>query len=214
MSTEFKTKIKRSLFDCYPRSLHLHPNFIHFENKNLIRKINTVFKFNTIKEFRYGIHWYRYRFVFGREYQIFIRNHDNKVIKINFSTYFGRKKKVYNEHYSNIIDSLWNLYFKPQVNEYLEEFESGESFNIGEVNINPEGIIIRVSKLIKLEKQLILWENARIQDYYNYFSIYSAEDPREIHRGYLYKEDWNTSVLHSVIKTILSNKKQQIEHVV
>lgn len=206
MSPEFKTKYKRSLLDTKPRELHLHADFIQFKNKGLFTGSSTVFRSDQIKDFRYGLRWYRYYFVFGREYQIYIRNYNNDVIKINFSTYFGRKKKEYNTLYSKLIDSLWNFYFRPCVNDYLKEFEAGESFQIGEVNINPEGIIIRVSKLTKLEKQLILWKNVRTKDYHTYFSIYSTENPRAIHRGYLYKEDWNTAVLYSVVKTIMRDK--------
>lgn len=206
MTTEFKTTYKRSLLDSHPRELHLHPDFIHFENKNLVKKADTVFKTANIKEFRYGLRWYRYYFVFGREYQIYIRDSHDKVIKINFSTYFGRKKKNYSKLYSELIDSLWKYYFYPKVSEFLKEFEAGETFQIGEVNINPEGIIIRVSELTKLDRQLIPWKDVRTKNYATYFSIYSIQNPRAIHRGYSYKEDWNTAVLYSVVKTILNNK--------
>lgn len=210
MSQEFKTKYKRSLLDSNLSELHLHPDFIQLKNKGLITTNRTTFRADHIKDFRYGLRWYRYYFIFGREYQIYVRSHKNEVIKINFSTYFGRKKKEYNQLYSKLIDSLWGLYFRESVTDYLNEFYSGESFHIGEVNINPEGIIIRVSKLSKLEKQLISWDNVRTKEYHTYFSIYSAENPRDIHRGYLYKEDWNTAVLYSVVKTILRDKNPAI----
>lgn len=206
LATELKVKIRRSFLDNYKRPLHLHPEFIQFEDKDLVNDTFTTFKAADIKDFRYGIRWYRYYFVFGREYQLYLRNYDNKVLKIKFITYFGRKKKEYNKLYETIIDSLWDLYFRPQVNEFLKEFDAGESFYIGEVNINPEGVIITVSGLLKLEKKLIPWQEVRIKNYFTYFSIYSATNPTDINRGYFYKEDWNTSVLYSVIRTILSNK--------
>lgn len=206
MPTEFKTNYKRSILDSHPRELYLHPDFIQFTNKDLATAKVSTFKLADIKDFRYGIRWYRYYFVFGREYQIYIRNIENEVIKINFSTYFGRKKKEYHQLYSDIINTLWVLYFKEQTNQYLKEFKSNESFQIGETNINPEGIIIKVSKLTKLERQLIKWEDIGIKKYWNYFSIYSIKNPREIHRGYLYKEDWNTFVLQTIVETILKDK--------
>lgn len=206
MSTEFKTKYKRSLLDSDSIELHLHPNFIEHVNKNMNNSI-TTFKLSDIKEFRYGVRWYHYYFIFGREYQIYVRNYNNEVIKINFSTYFKRKKKIYSQLYSELIDSLWKLYFYPQVDAYLKEFEAGEIFQIGETNINPEGIIIRVSELTKLDRQLIPWKDVRTRDYATYFSIYSAQNPRAIHRGYSYKEDWNTAVLYSVVRTILRDNK-------
>lgn len=108
--------------------------------------------------------------------------------------------------YEKILDSLWELYFRKQVEELLSDFEKGECIQVGEVNISPEGIIIIISEITKQEKKLILWDNVRTHSYITYFSIYSFENPREINRGYLYKEDWNTYVLYSLVRTILRNK--------
>ena len=152
MATELKVKIKRSFLDNYKRPLHIHPEFIQFEDNDLLNNSFTSFKASEIKDFRFGISWYKYYFVFGREYQFYIRNYKNEILKINFKTYFGYKKKEFHELYVSIIDSLWNLYFTQQVNDFLKEFEAGESFYIGDVVVNPEGIIILVSKLfVKLE---------------------------------------------------------------
>lgn len=205
-SQEFKVKIRRSFFDNYDRPLHLHPEFIKFEDKDLSNDSFTIFNSSDIKEFRYGIHWYRYHFVFGREYQFFIRNFNNEVLNIRFVTYFGRKKKEFDLLYENILNSLWNLYFRNQAEDFLYEFEKGKSIQIGEVNINTEGIFITVSGICKQEKKLIAWHDVRTHSYITYFSIYSFENSREINRGYLYKEDWNTYVLYSVVRTILRNK--------
>lgn len=207
METELKVKIKRSFLDNYERPLHLHPKFIQFEDKDLVNNSFTSFKTSEIKDFRCGISWYKYYFVFGREYQFYIRNYRNEILKIKFNTYFGIKKKEYHSLYESIIDSLWNLYFRQQVNDFLKEFKAGESFYIGDVVINPEGIIVSVSKLVKQEKVQILWEDLRFRLYNSYFSIYSNENPRNINRGYSYKEDWNTFVLYNVIKIYLAIKK-------
>lgn len=203
---ELKVKIRRSFFDNHKRPLHLHPEFIKFEDKDLVNNSTTIFKSSEIKDFRYGIRWYKYYFVFGREYQFYIRNFNDEILKIRFVTYFGRKKKELNTLYKSILDSLWDLYFSNQVDEFLKDFEKGESIQIGEVNINPEGVIITVSGIVKQQKKLIPWYDVRTHSYITYFSIYSFDNPRETHRGYLYKEDWNTYVLYSVVRTILRNK--------
>jgi hypothetical protein len=206
LASELQVKIKRSFLDNYLRPLHLHPEFIMFEDKDLVNDKFTAFKTPDIKEFRYGITWYRYRIVFGREYQLHIRNYNNEVLKIKFNTYFGIKKREYNELYATIINSLWDLYFKNHVIEFVKEFEAGETFSIGEVNVNPEGVIILVTKLFKQEKKLILWEDVRLKKYSTYISVYSDKNPMEFNRGYSYKEDWNTFVLYNVIKNILASK--------
>ncbi|KAF2342365.1 hypothetical protein [Flavobacterium tistrianum] len=206
MPSELKVKIKRSLLDNYQRSLHLHPDFIKFEDKDLANDGFTFFKADEIKEFRYGITFYQYKFVFGREYQLFIKNFDNQVLKINFNTYLGIKKYECHDLYSNILSSLWDLYFKDKTVSFIEKFQTGESFFIGDVNVNSEGVIIEVSRLFKQEKKLIRWHDVAVKKYSTYISIYSKENPLDFNRGYSYKNDWNTFVLYSVINNIIENK--------
>lgn len=206
MVSELRIKIKRSFLDNYKRDLHLHPDFIKFEDKDLKNNGFTSFKANEIKEFRYGITFYQYKFVFGREYQLYIKNFDDEILKIRFNTYFGIKKYECHEIYANMLNSLWGLYFENISHSFIKEFEAGESFFIGDVNINPEGVIISVSKLLKQEKKLIPWNDVAVRKYKTYISIYSKENPLDYNRGYSYKEDWNTFVLYSVTKYIIENK--------
>ncbi|WP_269237153.1 hypothetical protein [Flavobacterium flavigenum] len=206
MKTEFKVKIQRSFFDNYKRDLHLHPEFIRFEDKDLKNEGFIFFKNSEIKDFRFGVNWFKFYFVFGREYQFYIRNHNDEVLKIHFNSYFGVKKRERLALYVSIMDSLWDLYFNNQVNDFMKEFDEGKAFSIGDVTINSEGVIFCVSKLIKQEKKQIAWQDLRYRSFRTYFSIYSKENPRDINRGYSYKEDWNTFVLNNVIKNILSNK--------
>ncbi|KFF02429.1 hypothetical protein [Flavobacterium reichenbachii] len=206
MGVELKLKIKRGILDNYRRELHLHPDFISFEDKDLAGKGVTRFKINEIKEFRYGVTLYQYDIVFGREYQLYIKIFNNEILKINFKSYLGIKKHEHHQLYAKIINTLWDFCFKQQVVSFIKDFEAGESFNIGEVNINPEGVIISISKLLKQEKKMILWNDVRIKKYTTYISIYSNENAIEFNRGYSYKEDWNTFVLYEVINNILRNK--------
>ncbi|MBZ4033201.1 hypothetical protein K6T82_00360 [Flavobacterium sp. 17A] len=206
MKTEQRLTIKRSFLDNYKRELHLHSDFIKFEDKDLVNDGFTSFKANEIKEFSYGMTLYQHYFVFGREYQILIRNFDGKTLKIKFTSYFGIKKNKVHELYSEIINSVWDLYFKEKTMAFIRDFEKGESFYIGDVVVNPEGVIIEVSKLLKQEKKLILWNDVGIRKFTTYISIYSIENPLDFNRGYSYKEDWNTFVLYNVIKNIIANK--------
>lgn len=206
MKTELKIKIQRSFLDNYKRDLHLHPDFISFETKDLIGNGTTSFKSNEIKEFRYGVVLYQYDIVFGREFQIYIKNFNNEILKINFKSYLGIKKNDCQKLYVEVINKVWDLYFKNKVVEFINAFEAGESFFIGDVNINSEGVIITISKLLKQEKKLIFWNDVAIKKYTTYVSVYSKENSLDFNRGYSYKEDWNTFVLHEVIRNILENK--------
>ena len=89
---------------------------------------------------------------------------------------------------------------------FIEDFKSGKSFYIGDVNVNPEGVIITVSKLLKQEKKIIVWNDVGIRKYTTYVSVYSKENPLDFNRGYSYQKDWNTFVLYNVINTIIANK--------
>ncbi|KAF2509216.1 hypothetical protein EYY60_12590 [Flavobacterium zhairuonense] len=87
MGTELQLKIKRSLLDNYERDLHLHPDFIKFEDKDLAKNGSTSFKTDEIKEFCFGVTFYQYRFVFGREYEILIKNFNDEILKIKIKSY-------------------------------------------------------------------------------------------------------------------------------
>ncbi|MGO4770087.1 hypothetical protein ACEN2I_00355 [Flavobacterium sp. W22_SRS_FK3] len=211
MIEELQVKIKRSFLDNYERDLHLHPDFIKFDDKDLINNGFTSFKTSEIKEFRYGVTLYQYDIVFGREFQLYIRNFDNQILKINFKSYFGIKKNEYHELYAKIINTLWNLYFKQKVLVFLKDFEEGKSFDIGDVNVNSEGVVISISKLLKQEEKLVIWNDVGIRKYATYISIYSLENSLDFNRGYSYKEDWNTFVLYEVIKNVINMKNSQIK---
>ena len=201
--------IRRGILDNAPRKLILNSEFIKFESNDLVTNLYTVFENNEIAEFRFGMKWISFEVTFGREYFIFIRNTEKKVIKINFKTYFGNKKIEYQNLYREIVVNLENLYFGEIVDDYLKKYEEKESFQIGEVQFSEDNIQICVSGILKETKINISWENLRIKEYHSYFSIYSVQNPENINRGFSYLEDWNSLVLCSFLKSILNFKKNE-----
>ena len=201
--------IRRGILDNTPRKLILNSEFIKFESNDLVTNLYTVFENNEIAEFRFGMKWISFEVTFGREYFIFIRNTEKKVIKINFKTYFGNKKIEYQNLYREIVVNLENLYFGKIVDDYLKKYEEKESFQIGEVQFSEDNIQICVSGILKETKINISWENLRIKEYHSYFSIYSVQNPENINRGFSYLEDWNSLVLCSFLKSILNFKKNE-----
>jgi len=203
---EKKFIIKRGITDNHPRQLIFNENFLKFENKDLAGNQFTIFQKDQITDYSFGVKWMIYYFIFGREYTITIKNAQSQVIKINFKTYFGRKKNEYHKLYSDIITDLWNYYFEQQANDFIRKNEAGEEFKIGEVLFIEEGIIIKTNSSIREKKALIPWEKIRTRNYATYFAIYAVDDAETTNRGYSYLNDWNTDVLYSVIRTILSKK--------
>ena len=199
--------IRRGILDNAPRKLILNPEFIKFESNDLVTNLYTIFQSKEIAEIRFGMKWISFEVTFGREYLIFIRNTEKKVIKINFKTYFGNKKTEYQNLYRDIVVKLEELYFGKIVDDYLEKYEKRENFQIGEVFFTKDNIKIAVSGILKETERIISWENIRIKEYYSYIALYSAEDPENINRGFSYLEDWNSLVLCSFMKSVLNYKR-------
>ena len=198
---------KRSFTDGKQRRLVFNEKEFKFEDKDFGNNLFTVFKKEEITDYRFGIRWIRFEFTYGREYQIFVRNKENKVIKISFKSYFGRKKNILHNLYRDILTDLWNYYFEDIIDNFIKKHNNHEQFSIGDVLFTKEHIELNISGIFNQKKVVIPWDKIRTRVYHTYFSIYSVENPSEINRGYNYKEDWNTNVLHSVLRTLLKQKK-------
>lgn len=203
--------IRRGLTDNYPRKLVIDENELKFESKDLRNDSFITFKKDQILEYSYGIKWMQYKFTFGREYIISIRSNDNKIIKINFKTYFGRKKDEYHKLCNEILVSLWDFYFADLTSNYIQKSELGEEFKIGEVIFNKEGLNVITNSSLKQKNALIPWEKVRIKKYATYFAIYSDDDALNINRGYSYLNDWNTTVILNVLNAVIAKKNTQNE---
>ncbi|WP_339833637.1 hypothetical protein [uncultured Flavobacterium sp.] len=201
--------IRRGIFDNAPRKLILNPEFIKFQSNDSVDNPYTIFEVNEIAELRFGMKWISIEVTFGREYFIYIRNTEKKIIKINFSTYFGNKKTEYQNLYREIIINLENLYFGKIVEEYLKKYQRKESFQINDVYFSEENVKIGGNGIIKGSEKIISWENLRIKDYYSNITIYSAENSKEINRGFSYLEDWNSLVLCSFLKSVLKYRESE-----
>ena len=197
--------VKRGFTDSHPRELIINESNLKFEDKDSTNPY-TLFLNSDIKDYRFGIRWIRFELTYGREYHIFVRDKNDKVIKISFKSYFGRKRNYLHQLYINILDELWSCYFSGMVDNYLDKFSNKIDFSINDVLFTENFIEINISGILSQRRKKIYWENVRTSSYWTYFSIYSEENPSEINRGYNYKDDWNTNVLRSTLRTILRDK--------
>ncbi|WP_395077814.1 hypothetical protein [Flavobacterium sp.] len=205
---EFKTIIKRSFLDNSKRQLIINSDYIQFEDKDLATDYFTKFLSSEIKDYRYGVRWIRgAKFTIGRDYQIFIRNNENKIIKINFKSFYGINKSLHFKNYSGILNSLLKFYFNKIASDFIEKFQNQLEFSICNVHFSDKNIMIETNSIIKKKQNTILWKDVRTKDYRTYFAIYSQENPANINQCYNYKDDWNTAILNTVIRTILKNKE-------
>ena len=206
---DIEFKIKRGILDNSVRSLILNTNFIKFENSDLASNPFIIFERNEITEFRFGMKWISLDVTFGREYFIYIRNNEKKVMKINFKTYFGYKKAEYQMLYRDIIINLEQLYFGPIVDACIKKYQKNENFQIGDVHFSKDHVKIGVGKVFNKAEFTISWEDVRIKEYQSYIAIYSAKDPMNCNKGFSYLEDWNSLVLCSFMKSVLHAKNEK-----
>lgn len=197
---------KRSFTDGKLRRLVFNENHFKFEDKDFGNNLFTIFDKEEITDYRFGIRWISFEFTYGREYQIFVRNKENKIIKISFKSYFGRKKNELHKLYSEILSELWNYYFEDIIDNFISKQNNQEEFSIGDVLFRKDNIELNISGVFNQKKVVIPWDKIRTRAYHTYFSIYSIDNPSEINRGYNYKEDWNTNILHNVLRTLLKQK--------
>ncbi len=199
---EHKFIIKRGISDRNERQLILNEELISFEDKDYIYDAFTTFQKDEITAFRYGIKWIS---IFGYDFQIFIKNADNKQIKIDFATYFHRNKSNYLEKYQKILNALWDLYFLNISNKFIQKFHDEIDFEIANVSLNPIGISYK-NGVINPTTIEIPWEKVRTFNYQRHFVIAHLDKPGKISKQLSYLDDWNVSVLYSVIRTILQEK--------
>lgn len=157
---------------------------------------------------RYGVQWLKFEIAYGREYQIFLRTKRNKVIKLPFRSYFQRKAQATFDQYVQVYELLWKNYFQDMAIGYLERFNRGESFKIGEVSFTREFLELPVNLVFGKKEVKIEWNHVEKKDFRTYFTVFSNQDPEKINRGFSYHSDWDAWLLISLITSICSNRKQ------
>lgn len=199
------TYVQRGLIDRRRRRLLITPELISFEGKNISDPFSkdklTTFLRSDVSAFRYGIKWISgYQFTIGREYLIFIRNTAGKELKISFKSFYGVRKKECRQQNQEIINALWEFFFRGMTERYYQEFRTGLPVKIGMVTLMAASVAIGEEGK---PQKIIPWENVRLKQYATYAAIFSAIEPAKQYAALSYLNDWNTFVLYTLIKLIL-----------
>ncbi|KMQ68329.1 hypothetical protein ACM39_07340 [Chryseobacterium sp. FH2] len=161
--------IVKGLFDNRKRQLIIDENFIKFENKDKKDDLFTIINKDEIIGFRYGTHFIRgYRFIIGREYQIFIRNKSGKELKINFSLFYKRKLNEKHQLFCDLVNELWKQYFDEILENYFQKFKNNVPFELSGVKV--------LHDRIQFSNKKILLEDLDTKAYYQYLMIFSKQD--------------------------------------
>lgn len=189
--------IVRGLFDTRKRSLIIDENILKFENKDHIENLFTIISKNEIVGIRYGIHFIKgLKFYIGREYQIFIKTKSDKELKIFFKLFYRRKLNEKHQLFSDIVNELWNHYFDEILNNYIQQYNNNEEFNLC-------GIVFK-NTCIQFDKKEILYSDLAIKKHTYYFMIYSKEDLYKNKMMY-YLKDNNAVILVELLNNIIKN---------
>ncbi len=178
------------------------------------KEIEKVLHFDKrdVAEYRFGMKWIRgYAFTIGREYQIFIKDWMDRVIKISFKSIYGYRKNELHERYSKIIRALWDHHLTDIASAYYQQISKGETVHICGVEITNRDITIESQNILNKKKIVIPWELLGTQEYHTYYALFSIENPAELNCTYNYLDDWNAGLLFSVIETIKRHHSMSLD---
>lgn len=191
--------LKAGPFD-RPRTLSIEPDIIRYDEFDLkSRGYNQMLK-SEIADFKYIAEPIRWDLItVGRKYTICIKNTAGKIITIRFKNFFWLKNHS-SKIFTEILNLLWEYYFKDIVDQHLISFyERQEELFIGKLKIHQQGIDVTGTGLS------FTWEELEFKAYTRFF-VLSNRDKPEFHIWIDYNE-WHTEILYSLIKTILTEKK-------
>lgn len=204
MAAEFDRVINCGLFRG-KRRLIIKEQFLFFEKNTVAVNPAQAFSKEEITGYRYELQWIRFRLTFGRRYVVRIRNNRGKVLTIKMTRYFKIGANAAHKEFNEILSSIESCYFDGEINKYLEQYKNNQDFTIETVSFTKEGITLPTE--FKLNQPIFLpWEDIRTKNYYSYFAVYAASDPRNKNFSFSYANDWNTSIFYSVLRAILKHK--------
>jgi len=199
MTPESTFLIKSTLFD-RDRLLSVHPDYLAFDDKDLISAGPTTIEKSNIESFRFGIEWVTgLYFIIGRTYRIEVRDHEGNTIKIRLRSIYGIRKKSLGTKYKKIYDALHSAYFNDLGLHYVRLVNDSLPFTLAGITITPEGI--EDPKTGSLS-----WNSLGLKAYATYFVIYDKSEPKN-YRAFDYGVEWNAVLLYSVLTFILQNHK-------
>lgn len=194
-----KTTIKSSIFD-RSRELVVDPLYIAFEDRDLATAPLTRIEKDEIESFRYGVKWIKgYAFVIGRCCTIDIRSKDTTTIKVRLKSIYGINKTTTTNKFIKIVEALYANFFDKIAIDYLEQWQQGQTIEIAGIIFKTEGI--QLSSL----QPVIEWADLGTKHYATYYALFSKSNPNQ-YKALEFLHDWNTGIVYSVSRQILSNK--------
>lgn len=192
-----EVQIKTNVLD-RNRKLIINSELIEFDGSNFVNSSIAKFSRGEVASFRYGVKMITgYSFNIGRIYCIDIKNLDDQIIKIRLVSLYGIRKKLLFKKFNQILNAFFETHHRDIVEYYLQIFETGIQVNILDTAFNQSEIII--------DGKEVKWEDLGTKTYATYFALYSKKHPA-VYKSFSYLNDWNTAIVYSFSKQILSEK--------
>ena len=147
----------------------------------------------TAKKIRHYVYLYTY-------VKIEVRSLSGKTIRFSLVSLFGINSKKIIAAYSEIINLLYKYYFIDLVKYYLDLFANNVDFNISGLIFTNKGV------QFSDKNEIISWDDIGTKDYISYYAVFSKKDNYN-YKGFSYWDDWNTTIIYSITRTILHRKQ-------
>ncbi len=157
--------------------------------------------FEDIVSLRSGIKWINgYWFTFGRQFIIELKHQDGTKTSIKLNSYYGIRRQIYDEVWSNIIDHLYSYYFASQLDLYIELHKLNQMFTLAGIRFHPNGI--------SWDKNNIMpWKQIALSNYRTYFVIHRKDDVKQ-NKSFNFLKDWDAYFLQAMLKYVVEEHEK------
>lgn len=168
MSTQEKLEymVRSTILD-RPRRLVIDPEFIEFDDHELVSEPPTRFPKAEIDASKYGVNPIRgYQFRIGRIYCIDVRDSSGGIIKIRLKSLYGVRRKLLQEKYLAIVNALYRSYFHDIMREHFRQFQEEQKVDLLGVQLNSQGV------WFDEKTRRIPWEFLGSKRYWHYYTLF------------------------------------------
>lgn len=149
-----------------------------------------------IAAFRFGVRELKgFRYTFGRQYFIELKDFKHNLYRIKFSSFYGIKNKEYYRVWADLLQDIWDYYLANQLNYYSEMFNIQQVFDLAGVTFHADGISWN-------KQQKVTWDKVGLKSCQSHFMIHHTDNPDQF-KCCVFSIDWNAVVLQSLLKDII-----------
>jgi len=192
--------IKTSLFH-RSKLLTITPEYVAYGESSDQKSIE--FTKENMEAYRFG-GFYGANFL-NMHYTIYLRSLGNKTLKIKEYRFLRFRKKKFFEKFHSILDLVYQYYFIPIANSYIELFNNSIDFELNGAIFSRAGV--QFSK----ESDLIEWNELESSSHTTYYAL-CAKKEHSNYKAFSYMDDWNTMIVVAITQAILRHtNSQQLE---